>query len=78
LLLLLDCCMQGQQHSAQIFSMAVLLSSVFIYNQIGAIDAIAIERMSMVCGLAERIRNKSRPGAMLLQPARVGTCWPKH
>ncbi|WIA08464.1 hypothetical protein OEZ85_007901 [Tetradesmus obliquus] len=54
---------QGQQHSAQIFSLAVLLSSIFIYNQIGAIDAIAIERMAMVCSLAKRIRDKSQPVA---------------
>jgi hypothetical protein len=56
-------CLQGQQHSAQIFSLAVLLSSIFIYNQIGAIDAIAIERMAMVCSLAKRIRDKSTPGS---------------
>jgi hypothetical protein len=55
--------LQGQQHSAQIFSLAVLLSSIFIYNQVGAIDAVAIERMAMVCSLAKRIKDKSLPGA---------------
>eukprot|EP00879_Flechtneria_rotunda_P026395 GHRR01028142.1.p1 GENE.GHRR01028142.1~~GHRR01028142.1.p1 ORF type:complete len:811 (+),score=359.13 GHRR01028142.1:614-3046(+) len=53
---------QGQQHSAQIFSLAVLLSSIFVYNQIGAIDAIAIERLAMVCELAKRIKDMSLAG----------------
>jgi hypothetical protein len=50
---------QGAQHSAQIFSLAVLLSSIFVYNQVGAIDAIAIERLAMVCELAKRIKDRS-------------------
>eukprot|EP00878_Enallax_costatus_P026595 GHUV01028546.1.p1 GENE.GHUV01028546.1~~GHUV01028546.1.p1 ORF type:complete len:721 (+),score=264.72 GHUV01028546.1:893-3055(+) len=53
---------QGQQHSAQIFSLAVLLSSIFIFNQVGAIDAIAIERLAMVCELAKRIKDRSLAG----------------
>ena len=44
----IDAVDQGQQHSAQIFSLAVLLSSVFVYNQLGAIDAVALERLAMV------------------------------
>lgn len=59
--------MQGAQHSAQIFSLAMLLSSIFVYNQVGAIDAIAIERLAMVCELAKRIKDKSTAGAP--QPA---------
>jgi len=55
--------LQGQQHSAQIFSLAVLLSSIFIYNQIGAIDAIAIERLAMVCELTKVIKEKTPSGA---------------
>ena len=37
----------------------MLLSSVFVYNQVGAIDAIAIERLAMVCELAKRIKDRS-------------------
>jgi hypothetical protein len=51
--------LQGAQHSAQIFSLAMLLSSIFVYNQVGAIDAIAIERLAMVCELAKRIKDRS-------------------
>jgi hypothetical protein len=54
---------QGQKHSAQVFSLAVLLSSVFVYNQLGAIDAVALERLAMVCELAKRIKDRSGRGA---------------
>lgn len=54
--------LQGQQHSAQIFSLAVLLSSIFVFNQLGAIDAVAIERLAMVCELAKRIKDRAAPG----------------
>lgn len=54
--------MQGAQHSAQIFSLSMLLSSIFVYNQVGAIDAIAIERLAMVCELAKRIKDRSTTG----------------
>jgi hypothetical protein len=50
---------QGQKHSAQVFSLAVLLSSMFVYNQVGAIDAVALERLAMVCELAKRIKERS-------------------
>lgn len=40
----------------------MLLSSIFIYNQVGAIDAIAIERLAMVCELAKRIKDRSTAG----------------
>jgi hypothetical protein len=52
--------LQGQKHSAQVFCLAVLLSSVFVYNQLGAIDSVAIERLAMVCELAKRIKNGAR------------------
>lgn len=54
--------LQGAQHSAQIFSLAMLLSSIFIYNQVGAIDAISIERLAMVCELTKRIKGRSTVG----------------
>ncbi|GBF99772.1 hypothetical protein Rsub_12400 [Raphidocelis subcapitata] len=76
-LLLVDCegidaVDQGAQHSAQIFSLAVLLSSVFVYNSLGAIDAVALERLAMVCELAKRIKDKSgRGGGLDYWPAFV-------
>ncbi len=58
----IDAVDQGQQHSAQIFSLAVLLSSVFVYNQLGAVDAVALERLAMVCELAKRIKGRAGDG----------------
>jgi hypothetical protein len=55
----IDAVDQGQKHSAQIFSLAVLLSSVFVYNQLGAVDAVALERLAMVCELAKRVKERS-------------------
>jgi hypothetical protein len=47
-----DCChaecvapvLQTAQYSTQIFSLAVLLSSLFVYNQMGGIDEAALDR----------------------------------
>lgn len=43
----IDAVDQGQQHSAQIFSLAVLLSSVFVYNQVGVQMLRAVRRGSV-------------------------------
>lgn len=37
-------CQQTAQYSTQIFSLAVLLSSLFVYNQMGGIDEAALDR----------------------------------
>jgi hypothetical protein len=50
---------QGGQHSAKIFSLAVLLSSLFMFNQMGAIDTSSIERLSVALELSKRIKTKS-------------------
>lgn len=41
-----------------IFTLAVLLSSVFIYNSMGNIDEQALEALSLVCKLTEHIQVK--------------------
>ena len=40
--------LQTGQYSTQIFSLAVLLSSLFVYNQMGGIDEAALDRLSLV------------------------------
>lgn len=40
--------MQTGQYSTQIFSLAVLLSSLFVFNQMGGIDEAALDRLSLV------------------------------
>jgi hypothetical protein len=37
--------LQTAQYSTQIFSLAVLLSSLFVYNQMGGIDEAALDRL---------------------------------
>ncbi len=56
---------QTTQDSVQIFSLAVLLSSMFIYNQMGSIDEAALDRLSLVTELTRhiRVRATSAPGS---------------
>ncbi|MCH80975.1 guanylate-binding protein 7-like, partial [Trifolium medium] len=47
---------QTGTYSTQIFSLAVLLSSMFIYNQMGGIDEAALDRLSLVTEMSKHIR----------------------
>ncbi|CDO99475.1 unnamed protein product [Coffea canephora] len=47
---------QTGTYSTQIFSLAVLLSSLFIYNQMGGIDEAALDRLSLVTEMTKHIR----------------------
>ncbi|KAK9092728.1 hypothetical protein Syun_027639 [Stephania yunnanensis] len=53
---------QTGTYSTQIFSLAVLLSSMFIYNQIGGIDEAAIDRLSLVTEMTKHIRIRASGG----------------
>lgn len=55
--------LQTGQYSTQIFSLAVLLSSLFIYNQMGGIDEAALDRLSLVTEMTKHIRVKASDGA---------------
>jgi Guanylate-binding protein, N-terminal domain len=50
---------QTGQYSTQIFSLAVLLSSLFVYNQMGGIDEAALDRLSLVTEMTKHIRVKA-------------------
>ncbi|GBF94948.1 hypothetical protein Rsub_07449 [Raphidocelis subcapitata] len=52
----IDACDQTAQYSTQIFSLAVLLSSLFVYNQMGGIDEAALDRLSLVVEITKHIR----------------------
>jgi hypothetical protein len=52
---------QTSNYSAEIFSLSVLLSSVFIYNSMGAIDESALDKLSLVCELTRMIKSQSGP-----------------
>jgi hypothetical protein len=60
---------QAARAGAQVFSLAVLLSSVFVFNQLGAIDAVAIERLALACELAKRVKGRSGGAADGAAPA---------
>ncbi|RLM99095.1 guanylate-binding protein 1-like [Panicum miliaceum] len=49
-------------YSIQIFSLAVLLSSMFIYNQMGGIDEAALDRLSLVTEMTKHIRVRASGG----------------
>ncbi|KAK1321860.1 hypothetical protein QJS10_CPA03g00077 [Acorus calamus] len=49
-------------YSTQIFSLAVLLSSMFIYNQMGGIDEAALDRLSLVTEMTKHIRVRASAG----------------
>lgn len=51
--------LQTGQYSTQIFSLAVLLSSLFVYNQMGGIDEAALDRLSLVTEMTKHIRVKA-------------------
>ncbi|KAJ1402105.1 P-loop containing nucleoside triphosphate hydrolase [Sesbania bispinosa] len=53
---------QTGTYSTQIFSLAVLLSSMFIYNQMGGIDEAALDRLSLVTQMTKHIRIRASGG----------------
>jgi chromosome segregation ATPase len=51
---------QDSDHDARIFSLAILMSSAFMYNSVGAIDEDALQNLSLVINLTKHIHVKSR------------------
>ncbi|KAG5561743.1 hypothetical protein RHGRI_004705 [Rhododendron griersonianum] len=49
-------------YSTQIFSLAVLLSSMFVYNQMGGIDEASLDRLSLVTEMTKHIRVRASGG----------------
>lgn len=48
------------QYSTQIFSLAILLSSLFVYNQMGGIDEKALDGLSLVTEMTKHIKVKAQ------------------
>ncbi|XP_021763216.1 guanylate-binding protein 2-like [Chenopodium quinoa] len=53
---------QTGTYSTQIFSLAVLLSSLFIFNQMGGIDEAALDQLSLVTEMTKHIRVRAPGG----------------
>lgn len=54
--------MASTTRDARIFSLALLLSSLFIYNSKGTIDQMAIETLGLVANISNHIRTSSEDG----------------
>ncbi|KAG2453890.1 hypothetical protein HYH02_002096 [Chlamydomonas schloesseri] len=52
----IDAYNQTTQDGVSLFSLAVLLSSLFVFNQMGGIDEAALDRLALVTELTRRIR----------------------
>lgn len=50
---------EDSNHDVRIFSLAILLSSYFIYNSVGSIDENALSQLSLVINLTKNIQIKS-------------------
>jgi len=49
-------CLQRAQDAVQLLSLAVLLSSTFVFNQMGPIDEAALDRLSLVTQITKHVR----------------------
>ena len=49
---------EDNNHDMRIFSLALLMSSYFVYNSIGQIDETAISNLSMVVNLTQFIQTR--------------------
>ncbi len=50
---------EDTNHDTKIFSLALLLSSQFIYNSVGSIDESALESLSLIIHLTKNIQIKA-------------------
>ena len=50
---------EDSNHDVRIFSLAILLSSYFIYNSFGSIDENALQNLNLVVNLTKHIQVKS-------------------
>jgi len=47
---------KSASHDAKIMSLALLLSSLFIYNSVGTIDEQALDRISFIANLSKLVQ----------------------
>mgnify|MGYP000870900350 FL=1 len=50
---------EDQNHDVKIFTLAILTSSIFIYNSVGSIDENALQNLSLVVSLTKNIQLNS-------------------
>lgn len=64
LLYIMHLAAQTGQYSTQIFSLAILLSSLFVYNQMGPVDESSLDRLSLVTQMTKKIRVRANEGTV--------------
>ena len=53
---------EDQNHDTRIFLLATLLSSLLIYNSVGAIDESALQNISLIINMSQQLQLRSRVG----------------
>lgn len=51
---------EDENHDAKIFLLALLLSSLIIYNSVGTIDETALNNLSLVINLSKKVQLRNR------------------
>jgi hypothetical protein len=67
---------EDSNHDVRIFSLAILLSSYFIYNSVGNIDENALSNLSLVINLTKHIHLKSTGVTEDLDPEEYSQYFP--
>ena len=52
---------EDNNHDMRIFSLALLLSSFFVYNSMGSIDENALAGLSFVTNITQHLTSKTNP-----------------
>ena len=67
---------EDSNHDVRIFSLAILLSSYFVYNSMGSIDENALQNLSLVINLTKNIHVKSGAASDDVDPEEFAKYFP--
>ena len=67
---------EDSNHDVRIFSLAILMSSYFLYNSVGSIDENALQNLSLVINLTKHIHIKSHSCNEDLDPEEYAPYFP--
>ena len=59
---------EDSNHDARVFSLALLLSSYFVYNSVGSIDETALQNLNLVVSLTKHIQIKAQGNSQDTDP----------
>lgn len=67
---------EDSNHDARVFSLALLLSSYFVYNSVGSIDEQALQNLNLVVNLTKHIHLKAQGGSEDIDPDEYSRYFP--